>query len=230
MYTNRICLLTFLFISVFGGCSGHPRLTVLYDRPEGIKPGDRVLWGNQVIGSVGTLQAGQKGKTSVPLYIKKGYRPMITDQSRFLIEEDPFHPGNQSVKMVQLPPGGNRLPDGAVVEGSTSFSLMMEKGGLGLEGLSKLFQNAIDRLAKEILGLSEKEWQKELERELDSWTRRLERSSEDVRRYFQKEVLPQLEQAVNDLLRWLEELGKGSDGQSLEEKLQRLKRTTDSRT
>ena len=155
---------------------------------------------------------------------------MITDQSRFLIEEDPFHPGNQSVKMVQLPPGGNRLPDGAVGEGRTSFSLMMEKGGLGLEGLSKLFQNAIDRLAKEILGLSEKEWQKELERELDSWTRRLERSSEDVRRYFQKEVLPQLEQAVNDLLRWLEELGKGSDGQSLEEKLQRLKRTTDSRT
>ena len=176
--------------------------------------------------SVGTLEASPNGKTSVPLYIKKEFRPSLTDQSRFLIEADPVKPGNQSVGVAQLSPKGNPLPDGAVVEGSTSFSLMMEQGSRELQGWSKFLQDAIDRLQKEIRRLSEKEWQEELERQLEGWTRELERSSEDVRRYFQKEVLPQLEQAVRDLLRRLKELEK--DGQSLEEKLERLKRTLDS--
>ncbi len=228
MYTSIICFLPFLLISILGGCASHPRLTVMYDRPEGLKPDDRVLWENQVIGSVGNLEASPNGKTSVPLYIKKDFRPLLTDQSRFLIEADPFKPGNQSVRMAQLSPEGNPLPDGAVVEGSTSFSLMMEEGSRELQGWSKFLQDAIDRLQKEIRRLSEKEWQEELERQLEGWTRELERSSEDARRYFQKEVLPQLEQAVRDLLRRLKELEK--DGQSLEEKLERLKRTLDSGT
>jgi hypothetical protein len=227
MHTNVICFLTFLFISVLGGCASHPRLTVMYDRPEGLKPDDRVLWENQVIGSVGTLEAGPKGKTLVPLHIKKDFRPLLTDQSRFLIEPDPFKPGNQSVRMTQLSPKGNPLPDGAVVEGSTSFSLMMEEGSRELQGWSNLLLNAIDLLQKGIRRLSEKEWQEELERQMEGWTRELERSSEEARRYFQKEVLPQIEQAVRDLLGRLKELEK--DGQSLEEKLERLKRTLDSR-
>ena len=151
---------------------------------------------------------------------------MLTDQSRFLIEADPFKPGNQSVRMVQLSPEGNPLPNGAVVEGSTSSSLMMEKGSRELQGWSKFLQEAIDRFQKEIRRFSEKEGQEELERQMDEWTRELERSSEELRRYFQKEVLPQLEQAVQDLLRRLRELGK--DGRSLEEKLKQLKRTLDS--
>ncbi len=225
----RLLLLLFIGTGVLS-CASHPRLTVIYDRPAGLKPGDRVLWENQVIGSVGTLEVSPEGKTSVPLYIQKDFRPRITDQSRFLVEGDPLKPANRSVKMVQLFPGGNPLPDGAVVEGSTSFSIMMEKGSRELEGWAKFFQDTIDRLEKEIHRLSEKEWEKELERQLERWTRELERSSEDVRRYFQKEVLPQLEQAVHDLLRRLKELGKEKGVQSLEEKLERLKGTLDSRT
>ncbi len=46
-----------------------------------------------------------------------------------------------------------------------------------------------------------------------------------MRRYFQKEILPRLEQAVQDLLRRLKELGRGEDGKPLEEKFEQLKRT-----
>ena len=139
---------------------------------------------------------------------QKGLPSLLTDQSRFLIVPDPFKPGNQSVRMAQLSPKGNPLPDGAVVEGSTSFSLMMEQGSRELQGWSKFLHDVINRLQKEIRRLSEKEWQEELERQLERWTRELERSSEDVRRYFQKEVLPQIERAVRDLLRRLKELEK----------------------
>jgi len=229
MCAKIICLFSFLIFSGLGGCAEHPRLTVLYDRPEGIKPGDRVFWENQVIGSVGTLKPPLGRKASVPLYIKKDFHPMITDQSRFLIEDNPSRPGSQSVKMVYLSPGGKPLPNGALVEGSTPFSIMVEKGSFDLQGWTKLFQDALDRLGKEMPSFSGREWQKELECELDRWTRQLERSSEEMRRYFQREVLPPLEQAIEDFLRRLKELGIGTDDQSLEEKLRRLKGSLHSR-
>lgn len=102
---------------------------------------------------------------------------------------------------------------------------MLEKGSREFLGWSKLFQDAIDRLEREFRRLSKKEWQKELEEQMDGWIRELKRSGEEVRRYFQKEVLPRLEQAVQDFLQWLEEQGKEKDGKPLEEKLEELKRT-----
>ncbi|MGE5252798.1 MAG: hypothetical protein ACM3N7_02455 [Planctomycetaceae bacterium] len=198
---------------------------VLYGRPGSLKPGDRVIWENQTIGSVGEFQPNPSGKTVVPLLVKPDFRHALTDQTRFLIQPDPAHPGSQSIKMVHVASGGKVLPDGAVVEGSTTFSLMTERGAQGIQGIPQILQDAMDRLGKELGRLSDREWQKELESQLDSWTRELKKSGEDTRRYFEKEILPKLEQAVQDLLRRLKEMGKEKEGKSLEEKFDRLKRT-----
>ena len=120
---------------------------------------------------------------------------------------------------------GKPLPDGAGVEGSTSFSLMVERGSRGIQGIPQVLQDALDRLSKELGRLSDRQWQKELESQLDSWTRQLKKAGEDTRHFFEKEVLPKLEQSVQDLLQRLKELGKEKDGKILQEKLERLKRT-----
>lgn len=219
-------ILSVLFMAMpLLSCGSHHRVTVIYDRAEGLKSGDRVYWENQVIGSVGSVGTNSQGRTVVPLRIKNDFGHNVTDFSRFVIQADPYKPGNQSVKMVHLRGEGKPLPDGAVVEGSTSFSIALEKGNRELLGGSKLLQDAIDRLEREFRRLSEKEWQKELEEQLEGWTRELKRSGEEVRRYFQKEVFPRLEQAVQNLLRWLKKQGKEKDGKPLEEKLDELKRT-----
>jgi hypothetical protein len=197
----------------------------MYDRPGALKPGDYVVWENQVIGTVGGFRANPEGKTVVPLQIKPDFRQALTDQSRFSIQADPDRPGNQSVRMVLLSSTGKPLPDGAVVEGSTTFSILLEKGNRGLQGIPQILQDALDRLGGEFRRLSDREWQKELESQLDTWTRELKRSGEETRRYFQKEVLPQLERAVQHLLRRLKELGKEADVKSLEEKLEKLKQS-----
>ena len=206
-------------------CATPHKVMVMYDRPGSLKPGDRVIWENQTIGSVGDFQSNPSGKTVVPLQVKPDFRQALTDQSRFLIQPDPGRPRSQSVKMVHLASGGKPLPDGAVVEGSTSFSLMTERGSHGLQGIPQVLQDAMDRLSKELGRLSDREWQNELESQLDSWTRELKKSGEDTRRYFEKEVLPKLEQAVQDLMSRLKQLGKEKDGKILEEKLGQLKRT-----
>jgi hypothetical protein len=218
-------LLPIILLLGVTSCASPHKVMVLYDRPGSLKPGDRVIWENRTIGSVGDFQANPSGKTVVPLQVKPDFREALTDQSRFLIQADPDWPGSQMVKMVLLSSGGKPLPDGAVVEGSTSFSLMVERGSRGIQGIPQALQDALDRLNKEVGRLSDREWQKELESQLDSWTRELEKSGENTRRYFQEEVLPRLEQSVQDLLRRLKEMGKEKDGKSLEEKFDRIKRT-----
>jgi hypothetical protein len=210
---------------LLSSCASHHRVLVLYDRTNDLKPGDRVYWENQVIGSVGTFEKNPKGKTIVPLQIHPDFRQTATDQSRFIIQGDPHRPGSQSVRMALLAIGGKPLADGATVEGSTNRAFMVEKGAQGIQSWSKLLGDAIDRLEKEMRRLSETEWQKELERQIENWTGELKGAGVEMRRYFQKEILPWLEQAVQDLLRRLKELGRGDDGKTLEEKFEQLKRT-----
>jgi hypothetical protein len=225
MHRKMSYLLLTIILLGLASCATPHKVMVLYDRPGSLKSGDRVIWENQTIGSVGDFQANPSGKTVVPLQVKPDFREALTDQSRFLIQADPDRPGSQSVKMVLLASGGKPLPNGAVVEGSTAFSLMIERGSRGIQGIPQVLQDALDRLNKELSRLSDREWQKELETQLDSWTRELKKSGEDTRRYFEKEVLPKLEQAVQDLMSRLKQLGKEKDGKILEEKLDQLKRT-----
>lgn len=204
------------------GCPARPRVLILYDNPQGLKPGDRVLFDNQVIGSVGDFDANLKGETTVPLFIKKPYRTKVTDKSRFIIELDPLKTGSQSVKMVQLSPGGNPLPDEAVVVGSSPLALTKEEGNGGFIGA---LQDIIKSLEKQISGLPVEQWRKELERQLDLLNQQIAKATEEARRRFQKEILPQIEQAVQDLLRQLRKLGKEDEGKTLERKLDQLERT-----
>jgi len=228
MGTLKTGLLINLFLVGLLSCATPHKVMVLYDRPGTLKPGDRVIWENQFIGSVGDFQANPSGKTVVPLRVKPDFRQALTDQSRFLIQSDPDRPGNQSVKMVVLASGGKPLPDGAVVEGSTTFSYLLEKGSRDAQAFPRLLQDGLDRLVKELGRLSDREWQKELERQIDAWTRELQKSGEETRRYFQREVPPKLEKAIQDFLRRLKELGRELDGKPLEEKWEKLKRTLQS--
>jgi hypothetical protein len=114
------------------------------------------------------------------------------------------------------------------VEGSTTVSYLIEKGTRDVQAFPKLLQEGLDLLAKELGRLSDREWQKELERQIDAWTRELQKSGEETRRYFQREVLPKLEKAIQDFLRRLRDLGRELEGKSLEEKLEKLKRTLQS--
>jgi hypothetical protein len=219
-------LMIFLGSAIFFlSCSVSHRVVVVYDQADGLETGDRVYWEDRVIGRVETLEKNPQAGIHVPLEIKKDFSPMVTNQSRFLIQTDPLRAGHQAVEMVQLAAGGQPLPNGAVVEGSTSFSLLVEKGSREIQGWASLFQDHMSGLEKEMSRLSEREWQKKLEGQMEEWARELERSSQEVRRYFKEEILPQLEEAVQDLLRRLKELEKEEEGRPLERELDHLKRT-----
>jgi hypothetical protein len=219
-------LFLIFFTAAAPSCSRHLTVNVLYDQAGGLKAGDSAYLNMEKIGTVGPLEVDSKGRILVPLKIDPDFREHITDYSRFIIQEDPFRSDRQSIRVIQLGPGGKPLGDGAVVEGSSSFSAFLERGGREMLGWVRPFLDALGRLEREIECLSDREWQKELEAQIDDWTRELERSSEEVRRYFERDVLPRLEESIRDLRRRLERKGLEKTLQPLEEKIDRLRRVS----
>lgn len=214
-----------LLCGLVTACSNDLEMTVLYDQTNGIQKGDRVFLEAKPIGEVEAIQVHSKGRFAIRLEIEKGFRHMVTDQCRFIIQADPERQDHKAVKVVRLAAGGKSLPDRVKVEGSTSLSVLLERGSREFEDWQKRFEEELDRWKKELDELPEKEWYKRLESMMEEWAEEIERGGEEVRRYFEKEVLPALEEALRELKRRLREGDKQKDAEPLEIKLKKLKRT-----
>jgi len=217
-------LQTFIVCGVLLACIGSLQLTVMYDNGEGLEPDDQVLWKEQTIGRVQSVEADATGRIAAKLQIKGDFREKITDESRFLIQSDFKDYWQKHVEMVNLAEGGNPLPNDAEVEGSTYLSLQLERGSRGLAAWPKLLLQELDRWEKELNQLPEEEWYKELERQMDYWLSEMGQAGVETRLYFKEDVLPRLEEAVRELKRRLRELNKEEEADILEIKLEELKR------
>ncbi len=224
MRNNSFWILPLIFVYVLAAaCVGSLQLTVLYDRTEGLKQNDPVLWNEQKIGKVQSVKQNVQGQASVQLQIRKDFSDKVTNESRFLIQTDPQRQGQSLVNMVNLSEEGNPLPTGTAVEGSTYLSLQLEKTERGLEAWRKQLERELERWEEEMSQLPEREWYKELEREMDYWLNKLGQAGVETREYFKEEVLPRLEEALRELRKRLRQLGKEKEVETLEVKLDKLK-------
>ena len=87
-----------------------------------------------------------------------------------------------------------------------------------------MLQQELERWQKELNQLPEEEWYKELEHQMDYWLSEMGQAGVETRRYFRKEVLPRLKEAVRELKRRLRKLNKEEEADILEIKLEELKR------
>jgi oligoendopeptidase F len=224
--TNKcFCILSFvLFCGLVAGCASGLHITVLYDRIDGLKQNDPVLWNQQKIGKVQAVKQNARDRASVQLQIRNDFSDKVTDESRFLIQANPHRQGESLVKMVNLSKKGNPLHTGTAVEGSTYLSVQLEKTERGLEALGDQFERALERWEEELNQLSVREWYEELESEMDYWLNRLGQAGIETREYFKEEILPRLEEALRELRKRLRPLGKEKEIETLEVKLDTLKK------
>jgi hypothetical protein len=216
-------LQTFIVCGVLLACVGSIQITVFYDRNEGLKQEDPVLWNQQEIGKVHSVKQNPQGRLAVGLKIGRDFREKVTEESRFLIQADPQNYWQKHIEMVNLAEGGNPLSNGAEIEGSTYLSLQLERGSRGLAAWLPLLLQELERWQKELNQLPEEEWYRELERQLDYWLSEIGQAGVETRRYFKEEVLPRLEEAVRELEKRLQELGKKNEAEILNIKLEELK-------
>jgi hypothetical protein len=224
MQRNRLWVLSLLFLcGLVLACRGNLHLTVLYDHDNELRAGDLVIWQGQTIGEVQNVEADATGRVAAQLQITGDFREKVTDQSRFLIQADPQHHWQKHIEMVNLAEGGNPLPHGAEVKGSTYLSLQLERGSRGLAAWSQLLLQELERWQKELNQLPEEEWYKELERQMDYWLNEMGQAGVETRRYIREEVLPHLQEAVRELQKRLKESGKKNEAEILNIKLEELK-------
>ena len=224
MQSNRLWVFFLLFLcGLVFACLGNLRLTVLYDQADELKAGNGVIWQEQTIGEVQAVEADSTGRIAARLQIKGDFREKVTEESRFLIQADPQNYWQKHIEMVNLAEGGNPLPNGAEIEGSTYLSLQVERGSRGLAAWSTLLLQELERWQKELNQLPVEEWYKELERQLDYWLSEIGQAGVETQRYFKEEVLPRLEEAVRELEKRLKELGKKNEAEILNIKLEELK-------
>lgn len=222
---RKICLmlLAICLIAEFGCRIGAVNLKIRYDRIEGLKQGDRVIFEQNQIGTVTGVVYTATGRYEVDAAIKAEFADAATEYSEFFIVSDPQAGDRKAIEIIQTKKGGTPLKDGAVIEGSTRtsavFNLFRNKLNKGLEDITQQF----NQFMKDLSGISESEAIRKLEDELNRLGDEINKSGKSVQEKIQKEILPEIQKEIDKLREQLQKFGREEEVRPLEEQMDKMK-------
>jgi len=218
-----LILSAIFLLAVFGCRIGTVNLKIRYDRIEGLKQGDRVIFEQNQIGAVTGVVYTAAGRYEVDVAIKEEFANAATEYSEFFIVSDPQAGDKKAVEIIRTRKDGTPLKDGVVVEGSTQssavFNLFKDTLNKGLEDIGKQF----DQFLKDLSGVSESEAIKKLEDELNRLGEEIKKSGKSVQEKIQKEILPDIQKEIDRLREQLQKFGREEEVRPLEEKMDKIK-------
>ena len=221
--TKRIWIL-FLLSCLFMGCEEDAfRISVRYDKIEGLMPGNRIILDQSEIGEVAGISYEAEEHFLAHLTIKSEFSSAVTEYSRFFIVSDPKDSEKKAVEMIHIRKGGTPLKNGSTVSGSTRSSALMEKRSASLEsGLDDLKQG-FDDFVEDLKKVPESEEFQKLEEELGRLTEEMKRSGKAAQEKIQKEWLPKLQEELERLRERLEEFGREEELEPLETQMKEIR-------
>ncbi len=218
-----LMLLAICLLAGFGCRNGAVNLKIRYDRVEGLKQGDRVIFEQNQVGIVTGIVYTAEGRYEVDAAIKAEFANTATEHSEFFIISDPQAGDNKAVEIIQTSKGGTPLKDGTVIEGSTQtsavFNLFRDKLNKGFEEVTQQFK----QFMKELSGVSESEAIKKLEDELNRLGDEIKKSGKSVQEKIQKEILPDIQKEIDRLRQQLQKFGREEEVRPLEKKMEKMK-------
>ncbi len=208
-------LLLFLLMSAFlSGClEGNLDLQVRFDRIDGLKKGDRVLFQENRIGRVMGASYLKEGYYIADVEIEKDFKKAVTDYSRFFIVPDPVKQGAKAIEMLEIKKGGLALKNGAVVNGSTKISAVLEKMGKEFEKGVAVLDKELDKFSEEMKSLPEKEEVKRFQQEMERLSKEMGDAVSSFRLDIQEKLLPRIEKEIGKLKEKLKKSGREKKGE-----------------
>jgi Skp family chaperone for outer membrane proteins len=224
-YMVRKILILLLLTLIFVGCTESGlNLKIRYDKIQGLKEDDRVLFEKTHIGRVANVFYSEDGYYMVEVAIKKDFANTATEHSKFFIIPDPINENEKAIEIIQTPRGGTPLTDGAAVIGTERSSERVKQPwdnfGKTLDDLKKQFEEFSEDLRK----IPESEEFKKLQKELERLLEQMKKSGDAAREKIQKEVLPRLKRELEELREKLEKLGREKEVEPLEVQMEKLRR------
>ena len=221
---KRILILLILPF-VFLACKENSlNLKIRFNQVQGLKQGNRVIFGQNHIGTVKRLFYSNEGFFIVDIAIKRDFTDTATEHSRFSIITDSQNQENKAVEMIQIRRGGTRLKNNATLQGSTDTSILFQKLFGGIENGLKDLEKQFEQFSKDLKSIPETEEFKKLENELKRLAEEMKRSGQAVRQKIKEELLPQLKKEMEKLRKRLHEFGREDEMKPLEIEMEKIQK------
>lgn len=199
-------------------------LKIRFDQVHGLKSGDRLLFGQNHIGTVDRVVYSDQGRFLVDVSIFKDFDDMATEHARFFIISDPQDKKNKAVELIHIREGGVLLQNNATVEGFTETAVLLQQVAEAIENGRKTFETQIEQFTKDMKDIPESEEFKNLESEFKRLAEEMKRSGQAARDKINKEVLPQLREELENLRKRLRELGREEEMKPLEVEMENIQK------
>jgi hypothetical protein len=199
-------------------------LHVQFDQIYKLQEGDRVISGESTVGMVKRLVYEKEGYFKVTLRIDKGFEVELSEYSRFIVTNDPKVTDKRAVKVIQIRRGGKLIENGAFVEGSDKYSVLLEQmAGDVWDGVDSLKKAAND-FSEELKDLSENEKVQVLKKELQQLAEAMKKGTKATRDKIQKQILPPLKKEMEKLREQLRNLGREDEMVPLDDEIKKIRR------
>ncbi len=219
---KRILVLLILPFVLLACKENFLNLKIRFHQIQGLKEGNRVIFGQNHIGTVKSLFQSDEDFFIVDVAIKKDFADDATEYSRFFIITDPLHKEKKAVEMIQIRNDGKRLENNATVEGSNESSVFFYRIFGGIERGLKDFEKQFEQFSNDLKSIPESREFKNLENELQRLLEEMKRSGRSVQQKIKEELLPKLKEEMEKLRERLHEMGREDEMKPLEIEMKKI--------
>ncbi|MFM8331302.1 MAG: hypothetical protein ACKN9T_06405 [Candidatus Methylumidiphilus sp.] len=200
--------LLLLLLLTLSGCGQDLHFKIRYGDIGGLAVGDPVLLDDRPIGKVAAVEPAQPSGHLVEVAIPRAAAAAATHEASFILTPDPDQAGRRRIEMVLANPGGKRIADGEVVEGSYPSLLGNFPFGELLRGFGDALRDLrgqVEQFRRDFERLPNSPESRQLQEEWRRLADEIAKAQGAAGDSLQKDILPKLEQEMEGLRRRIEE-------------------------
>ena len=210
-----------------GGCllDNSLNLQILFDDVQGLRPGSQVVFGDdqRVIGQVTEVATQRDGQKSVKIKIDPGFKELIRTGAIFVEDAQDRKTAHISVYVMEKDQNNPVIASDSTVKGTSRAEYMIARGA---DIFGKFLQNLADRsnrfLAEIEKFVNSNDFQN-LMTTLKDQVGQLDQYSKKQLQYFEREILPKLEQKIKEAIESLQNSDQAEEAERLRRELQEMK-------
>ena len=211
-------------IVVSGWFSQDLNLQIRFDQIYGLTAGDRIIFEQNDIGKVTGVLYEKKGTYRVDATIHHSFKNAVTDRSQFFIIQDPSGKGRKAIEMMTVKGEGVPLEDGALIEGSTRLSVLLNKMEDDVSRSVGDLKQTLKSFSEALRKAPENEDIKTLQAYLKQLLSEMKRSGAAFREMVQNDLLPRLQEEIDKLRQRLKESGREKEVEPLQTQMNELRK------
>ncbi|MCF8049769.1 MAG: MlaD family protein [Desulfobacterales bacterium] len=210
-------------MAILLGCSAFDhQFRIRFESIDGLVKNDPVFFDDTPIGRVDDIEYTDAGHFLVEVSIEDQFSSWPKTSSTFYIGSNPNAESRKAIRIIGGPAGGEKIAKNAMVRGESKYVGLYHKMITDFLGGANGINAEIAKLLQKIQELPTDEQIEQLERQLDRILSEIENMGAGMKQKLEQEILPLIQEKIEQLRRLLEKNGKEEKLDRVEEKMQKL--------